>query len=294
SRTSGNVLQTALCYLGAVRTHITELARKERDGGGVRGEPGSDERIVSRLEAEIAKSIALVLSSGLYDYTSCTSTGVHGGDPPTICIANTAPSPITIEQCPMKTAARTASAPAEPVSPDFPSPLLCARRTFLAMLILATKFTLDKCYSHCAWAKISGPHSREIGRYERALDDVLQWRLWVGKKPMVAVKAVPAPALASDTLARCQSETTILASQPFLVTSEAPAKSTPLKCFGGLRKAATLPAQAFAIAMPASAPPPAMPSAAPHCRCPLLRPLATCHTNILLRAHRLSLVHRQH
>ncbi|KAI4293978.1 hypothetical protein K525DRAFT_213746 [Schizophyllum commune Loenen D] len=171
----------------------------------------------------------------------------------------------------MKTAARTASAPAEPVSPDFPSPLLCARRTFLAML--ATKFTLDKCYSHCAWAKISGPHSREIGCYERALDDVLQWCRWVGKKPMVAVKAVPAPALASDTLARCQSETTILASQLFLVTSEAPAKSAPLKCFGGLRKAATLPVQAFAIAMPASAPPPAVPSAAPPPPVPSTAPL---------------------
>ncbi|KAL1657877.1 hypothetical protein GGF50DRAFT_121397 [Schizophyllum commune] len=34
------------------------------------------------------------------------------------------------------------SAPAELLSHDSPSPLLCSRRTFLA-----TKFTLDKCYS---------------------------------------------------------------------------------------------------------------------------------------------------
>ena len=142
SRTSGNVLQTALCYLGAVRSHVAELARKERDGEGVRGEPGSDERIVPGSEAEVAESIALALSSGLYDYTSSTSTGADG-DPPTIRVADSAPPPIAIEQHPMKTAARTASAPAEPLSPDLPSPLLCPRRTFLAALILATKFTLD-------------------------------------------------------------------------------------------------------------------------------------------------------
>ena len=196
SRTSGNVLQTALCYLGAVRSHVAELARKERDGEGVRGEPGSDERIVPGSEAEVAESIALALSSGLYDYTSSTSTGADG-DPPTIRVADSAPPPIAIEQHPMKTAARTASAPAEPLSPDLPSPLLCPRRTFLAALILATKFTLDKCYSNRAWAKISGLHPREIGRCERALGDALQWRLWVGKEPVAAVEAVPAPAPAA-------------------------------------------------------------------------------------------------
>ncbi|KAL1730067.1 hypothetical protein EV714DRAFT_273026 [Schizophyllum commune] len=283
SRTSGNVLQTALCYLGAVRSHVAELARKERDGEGVRGEPGSDERIVPGSEAEVAESIALALSSGLYDYTSSTSTGADG-DPPTIRVADSAPPPIAIEQHPMKTAARTASAPAEPLSPDLPSPLLCPRRTFLAALILATKFTLDKCYSNRAWAKISGLHPREIGRCERALGDALQWRLWVGKEPVAAVEAVSAPAPAARTLARCQSETAILASQPFLVTSEAPANAAPLKRSGGLRKAATLPAQAFAAAMPASAPPPAVPSTAPLGNLPYYHPLgracAPCGENV--------------
>ncbi|KAI5900059.1 uncharacterized protein SCHCODRAFT_02695316 [Schizophyllum commune H4-8] len=300
SRTSGNVLQTALCYLGAVRAHVAELARKERDGEGVRGEPGSDERIVPGSEAEVAESIALALSSGLYGYTSCTSnTGATAGDPPNIRVADSAPPPIAIEQHPMKTAARTASAPAdsapppiaieqhpmktaartasapaEPLSPDLPSPLLCPRRTFLAALILATKFTLDKCYSNRAWAKISGLHPREIGRCERALGDALQWRLWVGKEPVAAVEAVSAPAPAARTLARCQSETAILASQPFLVASEAPANAAPLKRSGGLRKAATLPAQAFAAAMPASAPPPPVPSTAPLGDLPYYHPLA--------------------
>ncbi|EEB98355.1 hypothetical protein MPER_02150, partial [Moniliophthora perniciosa FA553] len=54
---------------------------------------------------------------------------------------------------------------------------------FLASLILASKFTQDKCYSTRAWAKLSGLPPREIGRCERALGDALEWRLWVGKSP---------------------------------------------------------------------------------------------------------------
>ena len=65
--------------------------------------------------------------------------------------------------------------------PPHPSPLLCPRRTFLAAIILASKFLLDKCYSNRAWAKMSGLPLHEVGRSERALGDILGWRLWVGK-----------------------------------------------------------------------------------------------------------------
>jgi hypothetical protein len=54
-------------------------------------------------------------------------------------------------------------------SSPLPSPLLCPRRTFLALLILASKFSQDKCYSNRAWAKLSGLPAREIGRCERTL-----------------------------------------------------------------------------------------------------------------------------
>ncbi|KAG8861692.1 hypothetical protein FRB96_002649 [Tulasnella sp. 330] len=60
-------------------------------------------------------------------------------------------------------------------------PLLDARRTFLAALVLATKFIQDKAYSNKAWAKLSGLAGREVGRCERALGGALGWRLWVGK-----------------------------------------------------------------------------------------------------------------
>ncbi|KAL1711294.1 hypothetical protein EV715DRAFT_215464 [Schizophyllum commune] len=73
--------------------------------------------------------------------------------------------------------AHTASAPAEPLSLDLPSPLLCPRRTSLVMLILATKSTLDKCYSIRGCTKISGLQPREIGRFERARDARQRYRM---------------------------------------------------------------------------------------------------------------------
>ena len=123
SRTSGTVLQTALCYIEAVRRKLPEIA----------------------------------------------STAV-------------APTKETTPEEP--------SQDGQPAAPEplVPSPLLCPRRTFLASLILASKFLQDRCYSNRAWAKLSGLSPREVGRCEKALGDALEWRLWVGKqsgKPLV-------------------------------------------------------------------------------------------------------------
>jgi len=71
--------------------------------------------------------------------------------------------------------------PALPPLPRQPSPLCCPRRTFLACLILASKFMQDRSYSNRAWAKLAGLPPREIGRCERAVGEALGWRLWVGK-----------------------------------------------------------------------------------------------------------------
>jgi hypothetical protein len=48
---------------------------------------------------------------------------------------------------------------------------LCSRHTFLASLILASKFLWDQCYSNLAWAKFSGLGSRKIGRHEEMCSD---------------------------------------------------------------------------------------------------------------------------
>lgn len=123
SRTSGTVLQTALCYIEAVRRKLPEIV----------GAPAAS-----------AKEAA---PEGPPQVQQATST--------------------------------------EPLAP---SPLLCPRRTFLASLILASKFLQDRCYSNRAWAKLSGLSPREVGRCEKALGDALEWRLWVGKqsgKPLI-------------------------------------------------------------------------------------------------------------
>ncbi|KAF8332070.1 uncharacterized protein EI90DRAFT_2919227, partial [Cantharellus anzutake] len=59
------------------------------------------------------------------------------------------------------------------------SPLHDARRTFLASLVLASKFQQDRAYSNKAWAKLSGLPAQEVTRCENALGNALQWRLWV-------------------------------------------------------------------------------------------------------------------
>ena len=123
SRTSGTVLQTALCYIEAVRRKLPKIASA----------PVAPSKEVKPEESS-------------------------QGD-----------------------------RQATPESPA-PSPLLCPRRTFLASLILASKFLQDRCYSNRAWAKLSGLSPREVGRCEKALGDALEWRLWVGKqtgKPLV-------------------------------------------------------------------------------------------------------------
>ena len=46
SRTSGSVLETALCYLEAIHIKIPELVEKEKMGDGVQGEPDLSDKIV--------------------------------------------------------------------------------------------------------------------------------------------------------------------------------------------------------------------------------------------------------
>ncbi|TFK85154.1 hypothetical protein K466DRAFT_454883, partial [Polyporus arcularius HHB13444] len=55
----------------------------------------------------------------------------------------------------------------------------CPRRTFVASLILASRFLHERTLTNRAWGKLVGWHPREVGRCERALIQALDWRLWV-------------------------------------------------------------------------------------------------------------------
>ena len=177
------MLQTALCYIEAVRPRIIELIHQEQNGEGIRGEIDQGLRVLSQDDPRLLESPKEVDFDELIDPVHFASSEGQPGDdaPPTVRMLDdslfTMPDTTQVEKT-----SRTFSENL-PSLPLLPSPLLCPRRTFLASLILASKFMQDKCYSNRAWAKLAGLPAREIGRCERALGEALGWRLWVGKMP---------------------------------------------------------------------------------------------------------------
>ncbi|KAF7334147.1 hypothetical protein MVEN_02320800 [Mycena venus] len=190
SHTSTSVLITALSYLDGIRDKVRDLIQKEQAGEGVRGEPVSDFRVMRATAAEL--ELGGYLSSVNCDFaagTHCEKDAVDtiGGLYKELARPSIPASTSWVVED--RTAALTTQQPRQhkyPPLPSLPSPLLCPRRAFLASLILADKFMHDKCYSNRDWAKLSGLTVREIGRCERALGGALDWRLWVGKIPLVS------------------------------------------------------------------------------------------------------------
>lgn len=229
SRTSGGVLQTALCYLDAVRPRLDEVIDLEKRGFGAPPVPVLDEVIIQGTEADIAAA-----SDEYNSYFTSTEELI-----PTVRVADESDP-----DCSMP-------APTNMLhhvgTEQLPSPLLCPRRAFLAALILATKFTQDKCFSNRAWAKLSGLPPREVSRCERAMGDALGWRLWVGKAPVTqsadtrsAAIPVSASAHSGRSLSRCQTENVTVrsATSKFLVRPE---DVSAMSSASALRRSATLP-----------------------------------------------------
>ncbi|KAF9244960.1 hypothetical protein BU15DRAFT_85790 [Melanogaster broomeanus] len=242
SRTSGSVLQTALCYLEAIRAKVPELVRREKLGFGAT--TAADVGIVDTntdLDGQLFSTEA-PSSSGSLLATVRINPVTYEAD----ASFSTGPG-FTADKVPVDKP--TASNTSLPPLPHLPSPLLCPRRTFLACLVLASKFMQDRCYSNRAWAKLSGLPPREIGRCERALGEALEWRLWVGKLPAVQ-------ATSGRSLAKCKSESDVrLADKPPMALSSVrtacgtdlsppswDAVSPPVSRTTSLRRHATLPA----------------------------------------------------
>ena len=234
SRTSGIVLQTALCYLEAVRPEVPNLLREERMGIRAYYEPES--RVLPATEAEIAQEAILNILENSEE-SKANDDGVN-----TVRLADDAHD---FDSEPKKSHEEFAPS----TSASLPSPLLCPRRTFLASVILASKFSQDKCYSNRAWAKLSGLPPREIGRCERALGQALGWRLWVGKTLLSSHTPCSTPPL--KQIVRSQSEGSILIhSIPSQFLNQENSQSSidiPVSSNQGrgLRSCATLPVDAF-------------------------------------------------
>ncbi|KAF8070645.1 hypothetical protein FPV67DRAFT_1033891 [Lyophyllum atratum] len=263
SRTSGCVLQTALCYLEAIRAKVPELVQQEHSGDGVKGEPDLGDRVTIATPAELERESEFAMSlDSVVSNDACTDDDLMAtvriyDNGPDNCLDNLASSSHASND---PASQKLPPGPALPSLPPLPSPLLCPRRAFLASLILASKFTQDKCYSNRAWAKLSGLPPREIGRCERALGEALEWRLWVGKQPSAAAPQAPSPPLLPSTnrpVVRSHSEgslfTTTPAQHPFMVQDEKCIASLPgssISTHRGLRRCATLPTEAYVAPAP--------------------------------------------
>ncbi|PPQ62928.1 hypothetical protein CVT24_006168 [Panaeolus cyanescens] len=252
SRTSGNILQAALCYLEAIRSKVPEILEQERKGFRAQFEPES--RVIIATEEELQAEVSSIASTG--------SISSYGDDEDAV-------KTVRVSDCDYDDQGRSDSSipisAHNPASPMFalPSPLLCPRRAFLASLILASKFFQDKCYSNKAWAKLSGLPPKEISRCERALGQVLEWRLWVGKKPVPVAPAAPAPPLPTihRTMSRSHSAGMIAVSsttQPFFTQVESAGSEVmpssnvipemvSVRSANTLRRCSTLPVDIFTV-----------------------------------------------
>ncbi|KAH9485177.1 G1/S-specific cyclin pas1 [Psilocybe cubensis] len=219
SRTSGNVLQTALCYLEAIRPKVPQILQEENIG--IRSYYQPESCIQKATPEELAMDAEL---TALEDAGKINIINSFIDDSmQTVRVADSGPedlaeSCIYPEDSLSNVDVQVSTTP--PSTPSLPSPLLCPRRAFLASLILASKFSQDKCYSNRAWAKLSGLPPREIGRCERALGQALQWRLWVGK---CAFGESAVTTTSSRTVIRSHSEPSLMpasTSTPFLSQDE--------------------------------------------------------------------------
>ena len=271
SRTSTGVLQTALCYLEAVRRKVPDLLHKEQEremSGLVDDEVDPSSRITLGTAADYEEDAAACFEDGTLVLEACANLGNDFMDVETVQVMGDSMGPPTapltepllsmdapeVDAPPVRPTISKKPAEPLPPMPRLPSPLLCPRRTFLACLILASKFMQDRSYSNRAWAKLAGLPPRVIGRCERALGEVLEWRLWVGKGPAMAC----APALSAGAhraVTRCKSEanldaptcswTTPSSNNPaaaFTAHSNAVrAAAATLVSLSGLRRASTMP-----------------------------------------------------
>ncbi|KAF4598228.1 hypothetical protein EYR38_006624 [Pleurotus pulmonarius] len=174
SRTSACVLQTALCYLEAIRSKVPELVRQEALGEGIQGEPETQSRVISASDLDHAANCEY-----LQDSASMEQDVI-----PTVRVNDCGSFDTSVPD--IQGLGKKVSPPVSPLPPmaPLPSPLLCPRRAFLASLILASKFTQDKCYSNRAWAKLSGLAPREIGSASISdAGDSNAW-LWNEQTPM--------------------------------------------------------------------------------------------------------------
>ncbi|KAI8993010.1 hypothetical protein BD414DRAFT_483032 [Trametes punicea] len=210
SRTSTGVLQTALCYLEAVRSKVPDLLRKEKARPTTEryAEDATEPRIVQGLYEQ--ENFEKARTDGIsYDHPEKTvEPALDTVRVDHAHLSTSAAVDLPVQRGPAASRGKEQDDILPPL-PPLPSPLCCPRRTFLACLILASKFMQDRSYSNRAWAKLAGLPPREIGRCERAVGEALEWRLWVGKLPSTPA-STSSGSYGGRTVSRTQSDGDLL------------------------------------------------------------------------------------
>ncbi len=151
SRTTHSVLQTALCYVEAVRPKVPVIFESERSGKASKEASSIEDRI------ELGYLPGTPTSTTNLPNRACAVNKSHQAPPRTTLGAEGRQDGLKKQSVPLK-----------PL-PPLPSPLLCPRRSFLAALILASKFLQDRCHTNRYWAKLTGLSPREVSRCIRKL-----------------------------------------------------------------------------------------------------------------------------
>lgn len=214
SRTSGSVLQTALCYIEAVRAKLPGLLEWEAKGEGVQGGPQMESKsriVLGEDDSKLIKQHNILLNiSSIIDIknsvpmTMCRDFCLDCKAAPSSFITG-APTPFSIATIAPQAFGKVCKTPSALLAPLplLPSPLLCPCRTFLASLILALKFTQDQCYSVCTWTKLFGLPAREIGWCKRVLGNALEWCLWVGKMVHTTTAVLTHSSMSNNRVVTC-------------------------------------------------------------------------------------------
>ena len=227
SKTSCNTLEVALCYLDGIEQEVRKLrdcmklgitfgtvAMAER---GPYDEGMKDEGRIIKYDEWKAQGHQIQDQQADIEDDEVRGEWNYDNEPAASPLSPLTDFAFATAQDSKSTTKAASSQPTSQVLATHP--LLDARRTFLASLVLATKFMQDKAYSNKAWAKLSGLAGKEVGRCERALGGALQWRLWVGKDFGLNKSATSTP---STTAQESESVATMLEAESVVHGKEDP------------------------------------------------------------------------
>ncbi|KAG0314543.1 hypothetical protein BG000_005507 [Podila horticola] len=204
SRSSYSTLQTALFYLYKIRNKVPDvyLRRREEQAmlnqqrlaavqpSGLMTPPASPHHFHT---AELSTPDYFSLHSDDRSTlpspsTSMTSSPHSEYSPSESSPSSTASSPVSDSGSPCSVSSVSSSGSCSSTSSSSSSSsqsnriIYCGRRTFLAALMVASKYLQDRNYSNKAWAKISGLSIKEINANELIFLKLIDYSLFVSNE----------------------------------------------------------------------------------------------------------------